>query len=154
MEPNPAHTPPVDRFTGEWPHVLDGKGRIVIPSRWRATDADRFFLMVHPTLSHLEVLPPEEFTKVAMQVAAAQGLSPQEARIFKREFYANAVEVEADKQGRFTLPETLRKLMKFERELTLVGVCETFEIWDAATRASLREASRSTYARALGLIGR
>lgn len=52
------------------------------------------------------------------------------ARNLQRTFMANAVEVEADKQGRILIPQTLRGIAGLEKDIVVAGVSDRCEIWD------------------------
>ena len=57
-------------------------------------------------------------------------LAKPEARAFVRFFFAGAVEVEVDKQGRILLPTNLREYAKLEKNTVVIGVSNRVEIWD------------------------
>lgn len=54
------------------------------------------------------------------------------ARQLSRSFFAGATQQELDKQGRVQLPPSLRDYAGLEKELTVIGVADRVEIWDAA----------------------
>lgn len=56
----------------------------------------------------------------------------KDARIFKRYFFGSASEGSFDKQGRVSVPASLRKAAHLEKDVVLVGVQDRVEIWDKA----------------------
>ena len=59
-------------------------------------------------------------------------LAPGEARDFIRLFLSGANQEVPDKQHRVTIPANLRQYAGLDRELTVIGVGNRAEIWDAA----------------------
>ena len=60
-------------------------------------------------------------------------LSDKNARNFVRFFLSGATECEIDKQGRFLIPNNLRKAANLEKESVIIGVGTRLEIWNKAT---------------------
>ena len=66
-------------------------------------------------------------------------LSDKNARNFVRFFLAGATECELDKQGRFLIPNNLRKSANLDKEAVIIGVGTRLEIWDKQTWMSKDE---------------
>jgi MraZ protein len=64
-----------------------------------------------------------------------------------RQFYSRSQHVVADKQGRILLPEEYCKRFKLEGEIILVGVKETFELWNPEAWQGTQTAEEATYDR-------
>ena len=60
-------------------------------------------------------------------------LSDKNARNFVRFFLSGATECELDKQGRFLIPNNLRKVANLEKEVVIIGVGTRLEIWNKNT---------------------
>src|SRR3954468_7307861 len=125
-----ADLTPQPIFSGRVSHALDSKNRVTIPSRWRRTEADEFFLMPDRTNTFLRAMPPAQFRAVADRIANDPAITPSDRAIFNRHFYSNSVQVVADKQGRMLVPEELCELLELKGELIFVGVHDTFEVWN------------------------
>src|SRR5437764_9746792 len=108
-------TPPI--FSGRVSHALDSKNRVTIPSRWRQSDADEFFLMPDPTNTFLRAMPPAQFRAVAERVAHDPAITPKDRTIFNRWFYSSSVQVFTDKQGRMLVPEEMCESLELKGEL-------------------------------------
>ena len=139
-------------FSGDYRHALDAKKRITIPSKWRAGDADEFYLIPHQSGQCLVAMPPEEFRRVPQQVAAS-GVSLADQRIFTRRFFSEAQNCTADKQGRLLLPEAHCKQVSLADEVVLIGSDTRFEIWNPEVWAKWNAENRSTYERVADLAG-
>ena len=125
-----ADQTPQPIFSGRVSHALDSKNRVTIPSRWRQSDSDEFFVMPDATNTYLRAMPPAQFRAMAEKVANDPAITPKDRTIFNRYFYSNAVQVFTDKQGRMLVPEELCGPLELKGELMFVGVHDTFEVWN------------------------
>jgi MraZ protein len=112
-------------FLGEYQHSLDAKGRVILPSRYRARFAEGLVLTKGQT-GCLYVYPREEFQRVAQQLIDAN------KRDVARMFFSGSSEDEPDGQGRVLIPEALRRYASLERDVSVVGTGNRMEIWDRA----------------------
>ncbi len=115
-------------FLGEYQHALDAKGRIILPSRFRARMAQGCVL-TRGQDTCLSVYPVEDFEELAGRLKSAKQSSPRR-RNFLRMFFSGAHEEVPDKQGRVTIPEHLRTYAHLDRDVTVIGAGARFEIWD------------------------
>jgi len=117
-------------FMGEYNHTIDGKGRLIVPSRFREQLGDEFVVTAGLD-GCLFVYPKEEWKQFEDKLHALP-LSNPGARKFLRFFLASACSCDVDKQGRILLPAKLRELAALEKEVVLAGVGARIEIWDKA----------------------
>ena len=115
-------------FVGTFEHSLDDKGRVVLPSTFRAQLAERGFLSQYDRCLGLWTEAGFEDMAKRLTDKIRAGEAPQEAL---RAFAANAHEVKPDSQGRITLPQRLRDFASLEREVTVIGAIDRIEIWNA-----------------------
>jgi MraZ protein len=117
-------------FTGEYRHSVDDKGRIAVPSKFRAqleggAVVSRWLdacLAIH-TRTGWDALAD----KVATLPIADEG-----ARLFQRFIFAGAVETSLDGQGRVLVPAYLRDMAGLDAEAVVVGSRDHAEIWAPA----------------------
>lgn len=114
-------------FIGEYQNSIDAKGRIIIPAKFR-DGLGYQFILTKGLDDCLFIYPMSEWDKFEQKLAELP-LSSKEARSFVRYFFASAVECEADKQGRLTIPSHLREYAKINKELVTIGVMNRVEIW-------------------------
>ena len=119
-------------LTGSFLRSLDEKGRFAIPKRIR--DAlqlsDQATLFLAPgTDGSLTLFTERVFFELGDRLAKSSPTA-QNVRTFSRLFYAQAQQVEMDKQGRLRIPAELAELASLNREIMLVGVRDHLEIWD------------------------
>ena len=114
-------------FVGTFEHSLDDKGRVVLPSTFRAQLVEKGFLSQWDRC--LGLWTEDGFADVARRLTdkIREGLAPQEAM---RSFAANAHEVRPDSQGRITIPQRLREFAHLERDAVVIGAIDRIEIWD------------------------
>lgn len=115
-------------FIGEYNHTLDSKGRLIVPSKFRESLGERFFV-TKGLDGCLSVYPPKEWD-CFMEKLKQLPMTNKDARKFSRFFLAGASECEIDKQGRILIPANLREFAKLEKEAVLVGVSTRIEIWN------------------------
>ena len=111
---------------GQYEHTLDIKGRMNMPAKFRDELGDHF-VITKGTDACLSVYSQEEWKTLADRV---KRLPEAKAKMLKRFFFANATEVEPDKQGRIIIPAVLRTYAQMDKEVIVVGVMDKAEIWD------------------------
>jgi len=115
---------------GQHEHSLDDKNRLTLPARLREQLGDR--LVVTAGLDGcLNAYAEGEWESQVRRIRELDSLS-RESRMMQRYFFASAVPVELDKQGRIVLPASLLEHAGIEREVTVAGVHDHLEIWDRA----------------------
>ncbi len=114
-------------FIGEYNHTLDAKGRLIVPSKFRESLGERFYV-TKGLDGCLSVYPAEEWG-VFTEKLRMLPMTNKDARKFSRFFLAGACECEVDRQGRILIPANLREFASLEKEAVLVGVSNRIEIW-------------------------
>lgn len=115
-------------FLGEYQHSLDAKGRVILPAKFRDQLEGGGFIAKGDGC--LFVYTPEEFEAVATQMREQAKLN-KTRREAARTFFAGAIEIQPDKQGRVAIPQHLREYAHFDRDVTVAGVFSRIEIWDS-----------------------
>ncbi len=114
-------------FVGNHEHTIDDKGRLILPSSFRARLADGAY--VTPLDHCLAIVPTEEFSRMADQLEGevSEGLVDVNA---VRAFFSQADFVTPDSQGRVRLLPHLRDLSGLGRSVIVTGYNRRIEIWD------------------------
>ena len=127
-------------FQGASCVVLDTKGRLSVPTRYRdvlsATANSQLTITKHPH-GCLMIFPRNEWEKFRDRIASL----PMQAQWWKRIFLGNAMDVEMDATGRILVSPELRKATGISKDSVLLGMGSYFELWDAGTYAA-HEAER------------
>lgn len=131
---------------GEYLHTIDGKGRLIVPAKYREALGEKF--IATKGLDHcLFVYPIDEWHALEEKLRALPFTQP-EARAFVRFFFSGATECELDKQGRILLPANLRDYAQLEKDVVLVGVSSRVEIWSQTLWTDYSRQAEDAYASA------
>ena len=117
-------------FLGTHQPRLDDKGRLILPAKFRERLASGL-VVTRGQERCLYVFPMEEFMRVADDLKAAPDTS-KAVRDYLRVFLSGASDEIPDKQGRVTIPATLREYAGLSRECTVIGAGSRLELWDTA----------------------
>lgn len=125
-------------FTGEYRHTVDDKGRIAIPSKFRA-QLDSGAVVSTWLDRCLAIHTRTGWDELATKVAALP-ITDQASRLFQRFIFAGAFEAELDRQGRILIPAYLRDGIALDGDAVVVGSRDHAEIWAPAVWDDYRHA--------------
>ena len=114
-------------FMGEYNHIIDAKGRLIIPARFRELLGEEFIL-TKGLDGCLSIYPMDAWEAFETKLRALP-LTNKNARTFTRFFVAGVTNCELDRQGRILVPQTLREFAGLEKEVVLTGNLDRIEIW-------------------------
>jgi MraZ protein len=117
-------------FTGEYRHSVDDKGRIAVPSKFRA-QLEGGAVVSRWLDECLAIHTRAGWDELAARVATLP-ITDASARLFSRFIFAGAVEATLDGQGRILVPGYLREMAALEGEAVVVGSRDHAEIWAPA----------------------
>lgn len=121
-------------FTGSFFHIMDSKGRVSIPSRYRdllQERQDRQLILTNWD-DYVLAFPESEWVKVEAKLGEL-ALFRKDIRSFQRFLISGVEYCPLDRQGRVLVPQNLRDYANLNREVALVGAVRCFELWDKAT---------------------
>lgn len=118
-------------FIGEYEHLVDAKGRVIMPAKLRDGIGEKFIL-TKGLDGCLFAYSQTEWANFEEKLKTLP-LTNKNARDFVRFFLSGAIECEIDKQGRFLIPSNLREYSKLDKEIVIIGVGTRIEIWDKET---------------------
>jgi MraZ protein len=124
-------------FLGEFIHAIDSKGRLTIPAKFRE-DLDTGLVVTRGLDRCLAIYPIPEWEQLASQVSGLP-VTDRRARAFRRLVFANASDVDLDKQGRILIPPRLRDYAGLDGEAVVAGLNTYIELWSPDTWAEERE---------------
>lgn len=116
---------------GTHSYLLDPKGRVSLPTRFRAAFSDGAVLTLGQD-GCLFCFPRAEWESRSSEVRVLP-LSDSQGRAYARMFFGKAEPVELDAQGRMLIPQRLRGEAGIRKEVVVVGVLDRMEIWDRDT---------------------
>ena len=115
-------------FTGEFRHTVDAKGRLIVPSRLRdELSGDKVVLT--PWTNGCIGLWSGEGWEVLKRKLIEQRKGERTASAFVRAIGAGAHTDEVDRQGRITIPASLRNHAGITRDVVITGAIDHGEIW-------------------------
>ncbi|CAG6395757.1 division/cell wall cluster transcriptional repressor MraZ [Streptomyces cocklensis] len=130
-------------FLGTYTPRLDDKHRLVLPARFREPLADGL-VITRGQERCLCVWPVEGFKAATQQLSAAP-LTSKSARDYLRVLFAGAHDEVPDKQGRVTVPQSLREYAGLERDCAVIGANTRVEIWSSTAWADYLAAQEDTF---------
>ena len=123
---------------------LDDKGRLILPAKFRRELADGL-VITRGQERCLTLFSAGEFESVHQRMRQAP-MTSKEARDYLRVFLSGAAAEQLDKQGRFTVPQILRRYASLGRDIAVIGVGDHAEIWDAPTWEAYLASSEDGFA--------
>ena len=121
-------------FRGNSIHTIDEKGRIIIPTRFREeirTSGGGDAVILSRMDNAVVGYTLNGWNKLEERILQLADTS-EHMRNLRRYLIGGAYECSWDKQGRVLVPPTLRDYAELEKEITLVGLLDHFEIWSRA----------------------
>lgn len=131
-------------FLGTHTPKVDEKGRIILPAKFRSGLAEGVVLTKGQDRS-LVLWPVAEFEAAANRIREASQ-SNAAVRAYSRVLFSSAFDQVPDKQGRITVPQTLRDYAGLQRDCVVVGNHNTVEIWDEQAWQGYLQAQDAAFA--------
>jgi len=138
----------MSHFLGTHQNRLDAKGRTSVPAPFRAAlralANGESSLVLRPSLHNacIDAVPVSVFQALATPLDQLDVFS-QAHDDLAATLYANAFPMEADKEGRIILPESLIHYANITGAVAFVGLGRIFQIWEPAAAAKRSEESRA-----------
>ena len=135
-------------FKGSDPINMDTKGRMAIPTRYRAVldEICRGDLVITIDMKStcLTLSPLPEWKRFEEKVAALPAMDDL-GEMLSRFVVGQAKDLQVDGSGRILIPAELRGYAQLEKKLVLVGRTQRLEIWSEENWNAEREKSQETY---------
>lgn len=139
---------------GEYKHNLDNKGRAAMPAKFRKELSAGAIITrgLDRCLFVFSIKEWEELIRKLMILPLAQA----NARAFARLMLAGATDIQFDNQGRFLIPDYLRRYAELKKEIVITGLHSRLEIWNSENWEQYKTKTESTsdeIAEKLGELG-
>jgi MraZ protein len=131
-------------FLGTHNPRLDDKGRLFLPAKFRDRLASGL-VVTRGQERCLYVFPMDEFVRVAEGMRSAP-MTSKAARDYLRVFLSGASDEIPDKQGRVTVPATLREYAGLTRDCTVIGAGSRVEVWDSTAWSTYLASTEQAFA--------
>ena len=133
---------------GSFEHMLDAKGRVFIPAKWRESVGDTLVitlgLLESTSAACLTGRSMEEWERFSQKLSALP-VSDTQGQAIRRKLYSMAAACEIDKQGRILIPAQLRELAGLTKDATMLGVDNHVEIWNPQSLQEYNIACEESY---------
>ena len=130
-------------FLGTHTPRLDEKGRLILPAKYR-DELSAGLVLTKGQERCLYVFPVSEFGRITDALRTAP-VTAKAVRDYSRVFFASASDEELDKQGRITIPQSLRDYAGLQRDCVVIGANTRLEIWDGTAWASYLEQQEDAF---------
>jgi MraZ protein len=137
-------------YTDTFAHAFDAKGRITVPSEWRAESFEQRLFVLPSSDRCVRVYPESWLGQLQEQVSKLKNADPLRGRV--EELASLAQSATWDQQGRIMVKEKLRQGAGLKKECVLVGRLDHFQIWDKAAWTA-KQTVPTTVEDALSAIG-
>jgi len=121
-------------FRGATKIILDAKGRLAFPARYRdrlaARCEGRLVCTVDPDYCLL-IYPLPDWEEIERKLMRLPSLNRKSRRL-QRLMVGYASELDLDSHGRILIPRELREFASLDRQAILFGQGNKFELWDEA----------------------
>jgi len=124
-------------FIGEYTHVLDSKGRLAIPVKFKNL-LERGAVVTKGLDGCLFLYTEAEWAKLVARLNQMP-ISQSNSRAFARLMLAGAMPVSLDSQNRINLPNYLIAFAGLGGTAVLAGLMNRLEIWDTKKWASYKK---------------
>lgn len=135
----------MELLTGEYRNTLDEKGRILFPSRLRSELKENVLMVTQALDGCLWLFTPEEWKAFSSKLMEAASPFNSNSRSVLRRLIAPAQEVEFDKAGRLSIPQSLRDYAGLSKECVILGINKYMELWDASKYKTYLEETESSF---------
>ena len=131
-------------FLGTYRPRLDDKGRLILPAKFRDQLADGL-VMTKGQEHCLFVHRRDDFAEQVAKMQSAPSLV-RAVRDHSRVYLSSAVDEVPDRQGRITIPASLRDYARLDRDVAVIGNGLRAEIWDVQAWDDYVAAAEQTFA--------
>lgn len=131
-------------FFGTYTPKVDDKGRLFLPAKFRDELAEGL-VVTRGQERCLTVWSLADFTEMTDRLRAAP-VTNKGARDYVRMLFAAASQEVPDKQGRISIPSTLREYASLRKDVMVIGAMNRVEIWDPTSWQEYSEEQEQKFA--------
>ncbi|MBQ7474673.1 MAG: division/cell wall cluster transcriptional repressor MraZ [Clostridia bacterium] len=110
---------------GKYPHTLDSKNRLIIPSRLK-DQLGPVVVIMQDSGGCLSMYSKEEFEEYASELSSKH---KHEVKDIVRYIYSKSIEIQPDAQGRVLIPQEMLEHAGITKNVLTVGCGKYAEIW-------------------------
>lgn len=135
----------MELLTGEYRNTLDEKGRILFPTKLRNElfkkddsggnsdeESEKNVVIITQAIDRcLWIYTLREWKSLSAKIMGAASPFNAKNNLVLRHFIGPAQEVELDRSGRISIPQSLRAYANLSKDCVLLGINKYIELWDA-----------------------
>jgi len=140
---------PMEEYFGRYSNILDAKGRINLPARFRGItqqyeDGEKIFILTRGTERYIAMFPISEWRRKVNELEQTVSDGAQR-RILNRRINFHASHQKVDKQGRINIPADLIEYASLQKEVVVLGTGKKIEIWNPVELDKYLQRAESQY---------
>lgn len=132
-------------LTGEYNNAIDDKGRLSFPGKLRTSLNQNVVIITKGSGRCLWLFTPDEWESFQSKLMTGASMLKEKDQRVLRQLIAPAQDVEFDKNGRLSIPQSLREYAGLTKECTVLGIAKYVEIWDSAAYKEYLAASEDSF---------
>lgn len=135
----------MELLTGEYRNTLDEKGRILFPMKLRNEMTGNILIVTQALDRCLWLYTPEEWKSLSSKIMDSASPFSMQNRLVLRRLIAPAQEIEFDRSGRLSIPQSLREYAGLSKDCIILGINKYMELWDADSYRRYLEETESSF---------
>ncbi len=146
----------MEEYFGRYTNVLDAKGRINLPARFRDMtrkdeDGEKVFILTRGTERYIAMFPIGEWRRKVEELEHNVSDGAQR-RVLSRRINYHASHQKVDKQGRINIPADLIEYSRLEKDVVVLGTGKKIEIWNPAELETFMQKKETQYQELSGFL--
>ena len=135
----------MDLFLSQFVNNIDKKGRVTLPSLFRnilpKNSRNEIILFKSLKFNSIEGCSSERIKRIANRINELDFFSDDQED-FSTSIFSEIIPTKIDKEGRFLIPESLKKYSNISKEVTFIGQGHYFQIWEPKAAIERQKESR------------
>ena len=132
-------------LTGEYNNTIDEKGRVSFPVKLRSAVNQNVVMVTKGLDRCLWLFTTEEWDAFQTKLMSNASMMKSRSLNVVRHFIAPAQPVEFDKNGRLSIPQSLREYANLSKDCVVLGIAKYMELWDSHSYSQFLESSESSF---------
>ena len=135
----------MDLFLSQYVNKIDKKGRVSLPSLFRnvlpSDNKNELILFKSLKYPAVDGCSYERIQKIAERIDTLD-LFSDDQEDFSTSIFSEIIPTNIDKEGRFLIPDFLKKYSNISEEVTFIGQGHYFQIWESKAVLEHQKKSR------------
>lgn len=132
-------------LTGEYNNTIDEKGRVSFPTKLRLAVNQNVVIITKGLDTCLWLFTIDEWENFSAKIMSNASMMKRKNLDIIRHFIAPAQQIEFDKSGRLSIPQSLRDYAKLSKDCTILGVAKYIELWDSSSYSEYLTTSEDSF---------